>query len=130
MDSVVKDRFSLKTFSIAYELPFFDINDQDKLMELAVSLSKVRKDLIDALNHNLEFFKFGESSLNDKEVSIKAIEENNILFLFTLVARVDSNYVNEEEFKEIWDRIKKDVESCMTEFMENNNLMFRIIREL
>jgi len=126
-----KDRFALKTFSIAYELPFFDLNDQQKLTELGQSLASVKRTLVETLSISIDYFQYGNGPLGTDDLpQPKIIEENNILFLFTLVIRVDKNFMTEDEFKETWNTITSEVEASMTGFMEANKLMYRIIREL
>lgn len=126
-----KDRFALKTFSIAYELPFFDLSDQQKLTELGQSLANVKRTLVETLSISIDYFQYGNGPLDvDKLPQPKIIEENNILFLFTMVIRIDKNFMTEDEFKETWNTIINEVEASMTGFMEANKLMYRIIREL
>jgi hypothetical protein len=108
------DRFTLKSWSVGFEVPFFNENTQDGMDKLSGKLAKQYKNWSDTLKTEFVFFQ---------------LPTQNMLILYTLVIRVDVDLINSDTFKEEWNEVTEGITKVIGEFLEHNKLEYRILKE-
>lgn len=114
LNNLVVDKFSLRSFSVAFEVPFFDRSNTIGYNELAHDISSRYRDWFDALK---------------TELSVIELPSTNKLILYTIVIRVDSDLATRNTIDSDWERMQIELINDLEKFMKVNKLDYRIIKQ-
>jgi hypothetical protein len=108
------DRFNIKSFNIGFEVPFFDLSNQEGIPELSTNISNKYLNWFDVLK---------------TEISMLVLPNTNKLLLYTLIVRSDMDIANSDTYVNEWNEMKSGVKELLIEYFKSKNLEFRIIEE-
>lgn len=108
------ERFNLKNWSIAFEVPFWDLTDttgQDKFFK---ELSDSYSNWFDSLDS--DFSVLESQSCN-----------GNVLILYHITIISDTAIADKDTIKENWDKMKIGIQAALETFLKARDLEYRII---
>jgi len=108
------ERFTLRSWSVGFEVPFFNENTQKGMDDLPAKLAKQYKSWSDTLHSEMKFFQ---------------LPTQNMLILFTIVIRVDVDLINSDTFKSEWVEVTEGLTKVISDFLKKNKLEYRILKE-
>lgn len=108
------ERFNLKNWSIAFEVPFWDVDDTTGQDEFFTELSDSYSNWFDTLNSGFEILESQSSN-------------GNILILYHITIISDTAIADKDTIKENWDKMKIEIQSALENFLKARNLEYRII---
>lgn len=106
------DRFTLKSWAVGFEVPFFDVDNNVGYEELISELSSKYRNWFDVLK---------------TELSIVELPNTNSVILYTFVIRVDSDLVNSDTFESEWSQVQSEVTDVLRGWIEKQKLEYQII---
>lgn len=112
------ERFQLKSFSIAFDVPFFNLCNQSGLGDLTEKLNNQYLPMFDCLNIDLKLLDL----------------DTKYILLYNIVILVDTIDLSQSELDSKWNSMKTDSEKYVCDFLdtcilENGlKLPYRIIR--
>jgi len=107
------EKFKLRSWSIGFEVPFYNPEDTTGVDTLSSNLASRYRDWFDALKVDL---------------SIIELPSTNRLILYTIVIREDIEYTNKSTLEEDWTSMQNEVQSDLENFLKLRNLEFRVLR--
>lgn len=109
----MKEKFNLATWSIGYEVPFFDIQAATGVEALSQGISSKYYNWFDCLALDFRLVK---------------LPSENYMILFTIVVRIDNELVNIESWKSDWESMKTGISEVIKDFLNSNKVNeYRVI---
>lgn len=103
-------RYYLRSMEIGFEIPFIDIKNQKGTSELSSAIVDKYLAWFDIIKVGLKLYE---------------LPNLNVVLLFYLVVRVDSSSIDRPRFERDWKKLKEDITTDMTEFLNKNKLEFK-----
>lgn len=104
--------FSLKTYSVCFSVPLYDLNDKSGTAELSQGISAKYAPWFDILNLDL---------------SLVEMPDQNPGLLFTIVARIDHSLDEEDNLVEHWNLMTSQIKEELIKFLKSRNQIFSVI---
>lgn len=106
-------RYSLKSMSIGFEIPYLDAEDDNGKSELTTSIASRYLGFFDVLKNDLEILELPNS---------------NYLFLFTLVVRIDNNTITRRGLEDEWIKLEDNLSKDLETFLKGRNIFYRQLK--
>jgi hypothetical protein len=103
-------KHSLKTLTIGFECPVFDLLKD--------------KNLNDELNSNLIDPKFSFFTILKNDLELLKISNNNYVILYTLVVLINNNTIAPQQADEEWNKLGDSILNSIRDYLTKQNIQF------